>query len=162
HIPHISVPTTVKLVAKNRENMPFSISCGATPHHLFLNTEMMQNPTDMELKVNPPIRSKKSANELLELLKNGQIDWIETDHAPHTLENKRFKQASGIPGLPLWPHIPTLLKNEGLSNSIIENLTHNNIEKCFNFAIPRINSTKNTNLFNEYPINAYGHLVKSL
>ena len=64
-----------------------NITAEVTPHHLYFNdTELMNYDTN--LKVAPPIRSEKDRQALIQGLKDGSIDCIATDHAPHRLEEK--------------------------------------------------------------------------
>jgi len=66
-----------------------------TPHHLLLN-EKMGIP---RAYMNPPLRTRVDAGQLIQLLRAGQIDHVGSDHAPHTIEEKDEKNLSGIPGL---------------------------------------------------------------
>ncbi len=89
HIGHTSVPESVRLVDKARRHM--RISCEVTPHHLLLSTDKdMQDTRATIYKVNPPIRNAAMAQELTQMLKDGMIDWIGTDHAPHSKFEKEF------------------------------------------------------------------------
>ncbi len=104
HICHISVPKSVRTVNKARSQV--RISCGVTPHHLTLSTNAMQNEDGVIYKVNPPLREFSMMKEMRELLRAGKIDFIETDHAPHSKEEKLFSPGkpagdymSGIPSL---------------------------------------------------------------
>ncbi|UCF12327.1 MAG: dihydroorotase [Thermoplasmatales archaeon] len=85
-------------VLKNRSK---NISVGVTPHHLLLSVD--KNLKSQTLyKVNPPIRTSFDRDALFEGVKNGFVDILESDHAPHTLEDKagEFNSApSGNPGV---------------------------------------------------------------
>ena len=82
------------------------------PHHLILCDEEM-GITDTALKVNPPLGSRKDRESLLEGLRDGTIDMIATDHAPHTQAEKArpFAEAPfGIASLEtalsaVWQHL---------------------------------------------------------
>lgn len=95
HICHISTGKGLELVVKARDE-GVGISCGATAHHSLL-TSMDASMHEWYLKMNPPLRSEEDRNAIYNGLINGQIDFVESDHAPHTLEDKE-KGASGIPG----------------------------------------------------------------
>ncbi len=69
----------------------FSVSCEVTPHHLAL---CGTDEPYIRALVNPPLRSEDDRVALLEALRDGTVDVISTDHAPHTLEDK----AAGAPG----------------------------------------------------------------
>lgn len=89
HMAHISTKEIVDYMrfAKARNN---NLSCEVTPHHISLYSN--------SYKVNPPIREKEDVEALIEAIKDGTIDMIATDHAPHTVEDKK-KGAPGISGI---------------------------------------------------------------
>lgn len=95
HICHISTKAGLGIVVKAREE-GVDISCGATAHHNLLTRKDASNH-DWYLKMNPPLRSEEDRTAIYNGLVNGQIDFVKSDHAPHTLEDKE-KGASGIPG----------------------------------------------------------------
>ena len=95
HICHISTKASVELVNEAKRG-GLKISCGVTPHHTLLNASD-SNSKDNLLKMNPPLRQEEDRQALFKALLEGSIDWVESDHAPHTLQDKR-EGASGIPG----------------------------------------------------------------
>jgi len=137
HIAHISVPRAVELVYRHRGLM--DISCGATPHHLLLNHKAMKSKIDgIMYKVNPPLRKPRSQELLLEQFRNGMIDLLESDHAPHTNKEKFQDHMSGIPNLSSWQLFINLLKEEGVSNSLIEKVAFTNVNEIFSTQIKKI------------------------
>jgi len=153
HIAHISVPESVELIIAAKPEVDFKITCGITPHHALLYDELsIDTPF---LKMNPPLRSKAMQEEMLKALFDGMIDWIETDHAPHTLEEKKKKFPSGIPGFPFYPHFIKLLREKGMPEQEIEDLTHNNIAKAFNIDIKNEKREPDYNLEKEYGFSAF-------
>jgi dihydroorotase len=86
HVCHISALESVRLVreAKLRGQ---KVTAEVTPHHLLLCEEDIP-ALDANWKMNPPLRSRQDRQALLEALKEGTIDFIATDHAPHTDEEK--------------------------------------------------------------------------
>jgi dihydroorotase len=86
HVCHISSEQSVRLVreAKARGQR---VTAEVTPHHLLLCEEDILEPNPM-FKMNPPLRSVRDHDALLVGLKDGTIDIIATDHAPHTLQEK--------------------------------------------------------------------------
>ena len=72
------------------------VTCEVTPHHLFFDTSMLSGANRMSLQMNPPLRSPEDRSALIEALREGTIDFIATDHAPHTLAEKAIG-ASGVP-----------------------------------------------------------------
>lgn len=133
HICHISSMESLRVIEENRtKGLSFRITCGATPHHLLLSTDRC-NPTDAELlKVNPPLRLEETRRDLWTALKDGRIDWLESDHAPHTEEDKK-RGASGLPGLPGMGFLIQKLQEEGASPGFLRKITHDAIVEAFNF-----------------------------
>jgi dihydroorotase len=100
HIAHISTRGAIEAVrqAKN-EGLP--VTCEVTPHHWTLTDEAVAE-YDTNTKMSPPLRSREHVDAILEGMKDGTIDAIATDHAPHHLDEKglEFDQAPfGITGL---------------------------------------------------------------
>ena len=114
HICHLSSCEGLELL-KNRSK---NISVGVTPHHLLLNIEKNLKPQAL-YKVNPPIRTSFDRDALFEGIRNGFVDILESDHAPHTLEDKagEFSSApSGHPGVEtVFPLFLSLAKKGKLS-----------------------------------------------
>ena len=74
------------------------VTAEATPHHLFFDDSMLTEENRLWLQMNPPLRSKDDRLALIEALRQGLVDYVATDHAPHTLEEKR-QGISGVPHL---------------------------------------------------------------
>jgi dihydroorotase len=110
HIAHISTEGSVELVRRAKEK-GIAVTAEVTPHHLTLTEERVmgsllkknkQLTYDTNAKVNPPLRTKEDITALIQGLKDGTIDAIATDHAPHTLVDKMCEfglAAFGISGL---------------------------------------------------------------
>ena len=91
HVCHISTKKSVELVrAAKAEGL--DITCETAPHYLVLSRENIEDHG--RFKMNPPIKGEKDKEALLEALRDGTIDMIATDHAPHSEEEK----AKGFPG----------------------------------------------------------------
>lgn len=95
HIAHVSTVATVGLVEEARRSGR-RITMGVTPHHLLLSRDDARDGS-LHARMNPPLRSEGERKALFQALLDGRIDWVETDHAPHTLADKE-RGASGIPG----------------------------------------------------------------
>ncbi len=165
HIAHTSLPESVELVDNARKQGAIKISCGVTPHHCTLDYESMPGfPNGLLRKVNPPLRSKESAGKMLRLLREGKIDWIETDHAPHTLKEKLqfpHNAMSGFPGLPFYPHFLNYLRKQDFSEAQIKDLTHNNICNIFGFNLPELERKRpDLELDKEYEVDVYKEIRK--
>ncbi len=157
HIAHISVPKSVELVDRVRQEGNIRISCGLTPHHCLLSYDLVPESNDgLVYKVNQPLRDGVSQKRMLELLKQGQIDWIETDHAPHTLKEKlEAPFMSGFPGLAFYPHFLDFLRENGFSEEQVRSLTHGNICETFSIDLPERDINPNKDLHNEYEVDVY-------
>jgi dihydroorotase len=85
------------------------VSAEVTPHHLLLTHENLLG-FDTACKVNPPLREPEDIEALREALKDGTIDCIATDHAPHSTLEKDCEFAAASPGMiGLEPAVPVLL-----------------------------------------------------
>ena len=87
HVPHVSTAASVEHI-KEMKSSNDKVTAEVTPHHLFFNDEALLN-YDTNLKVAPPIRNNLSREALIEGIKQGVIDCIATDHAPHSLHEKQ-------------------------------------------------------------------------
>ncbi len=101
HVQHLSAAESVEAV-RAAKAAGVQISCEATPHHLCLTDEEVRSLDAMRFKMNPPLRTEADRQALIEGLRDGTIDCIATDHAPHATEEKEvpFEQAAmGVTGL---------------------------------------------------------------
>lgn len=126
HLAHVSTAGSLELIRQaKRRGLP--VTAEATPHHLTLTHEAVL-AYDSNAKVNPPLRSRRDVEALIEGLLNGTIDAIATDHAPHAVEDKlcEFDQAAfGISGLETALALCLSLLHEGRISlpMLIEKLT---------------------------------------
>jgi len=126
HICHVSTAGSVRLIraAKKRG---VKVTAEVTPHHFMLTDEAVSS-YDTNAKMNPPLRSKKDRAAVIEGLKDGTLDAIATDHAPHSEDEKKVEfdlAPFGIVGLETaLPLSLTLVENGVLSlNEMISKLT---------------------------------------
>jgi len=99
HVCHISTKESVELIRQAKVR-GVNVTCETAPHYLVLCDEDMQE--DGRFKMNPPLRSREDKEALIEGIKDGTIDMIATDHAPHSAEEKERgleKSLMGIVGL---------------------------------------------------------------
>ena len=99
HVCHISTKESVELIRQAKAR-GVDVTCETAPHYLVLCDEDMQE--DGRFKMNPPLRSREDKEALIEGIKDGTIDMIATDHAPHSAEEKRRgleKSLMGVVGL---------------------------------------------------------------
>ncbi len=85
HVCHISCKESVELIRRAKHD-GVDVTCETAPHYLVMNDMMLRE--DGRFKMNPPIRSEEDRLALVEGLKDGTIDMIATDHAPHSAEEK--------------------------------------------------------------------------
>ncbi len=88
HIAHVSTKGSVHLI-RDAKRRGVKVSAEATPHHFILTDEAAMG-YDTSAKVNPPLREKEDVRAIREGLKDGTIDVVATDHAPHTEDEKRL------------------------------------------------------------------------
>lgn len=97
NIQHLSSKESVELL-RDAKKSGLKFTCEVTPTHLFFTKDMVEKYGTL-LKVNPPVRTEEDRVALIEGLKDGTIDMIATDHAPHTDGDKKlgeFKSKSGL------------------------------------------------------------------
>jgi dihydroorotase len=90
HVAHVSTKEAMKSVVEAKKDK-VKVTCEVTPHHLALTNQI-------DYKVNPPLREKDDITYLIDCIKEGWVDAIATDHAPHTASDK-LKGANGISGI---------------------------------------------------------------
>ena len=88
HMAHVSTVEAIEAIRRAKKEGA-NVTCEVTPHHIGLTTE------ESNYRVNPPIREKEDVKSIIEAIKDGTVDCIGTDHAPHTEEDK----AKGAPGM---------------------------------------------------------------
>ena len=99
HVCHISTKESVELIRRAKKE-GLNVSCETAPHYLVMDDSDLQE--DGKFKMNPPLRSKEDKLALIEGIKDGTIEMIATDHAPHSKEEKSkglSNSAFGIVGI---------------------------------------------------------------
>lgn len=169
HVAHISTEKSVDLV-RNAKQKGIKVTAEATPHHFTLTDEEIRT-FDTNLKMSPPLRTEADREALCVGLKDGTIDAIATDHAPHSIEEKESEfifAPFGIIGLEtvLGISIGQLVKKNILSlPELIEKFAVKPYE-ILNLPTPSIkeNSVANMTVFNpdqEWVVSASKFLSKS-
>ena len=112
---HISTKESVEIIRQAKKS-GVDVTCETGPHYLTMDDSMLRE--DGRFKMNPPLRSPEDRQALVEGLRDGTIDMIATDHAPHSAEEKsRGLQGSafGVVGLETaFPILYTYLVRPGL------------------------------------------------
>ena len=96
HVCHISCKESVELI-RNAKKEGIDITCETAPHYLTMNDMMLKD--EGRFKMNPPIRSEEDRLALIEGIKDGTIDMIATDHAPHSAEEKSKGLSGSLMGV---------------------------------------------------------------
>jgi dihydroorotase len=112
HIAHTSTPEGIDAVSDT------DATCEVTPHHLFLSREDARRLGTFG-RMNPPLRSEERRGAVFERLRDGDVDVVATDHAPHTVVEKRqglVDAPSGVPGVEtLYPLLLESVRKGNLS-----------------------------------------------
>ena len=115
HVCHISTKESVDLIRKAKK-AGINVTCETAPHYLIMDDSFLQE--EGRFKMNPPLRSPEDREALIEGIKDGTIDMIATDHAPHSEEEKSKGldgSAFGIVGIETaFPLLYTYLVKEGI------------------------------------------------
>ena len=96
---HYSVGVGLPLIREARRK-GLRVTCEVTPHHLYYDVSNITDDNRGAMQMNPPLRAKADKLAMLEGLLDGELDYLATDHAPHTLDEK----AQGVSG---QPHLDT-------------------------------------------------------
>ncbi|MBP1888873.1 dihydroorotase [Clostridium moniliforme] len=123
HMAHVSTKEAMRYIIDGKCN-GVNVTCEVTPHHISLTNDINN------YRVNPPIREKEDVGFLIKAIKHGDVDCIGTDHAPHTLEDKK-KGSPGMVGLETAFPIcyTTLVKNGVITiNRLSEMMSKNPAE----------------------------------
>jgi dihydroorotase len=114
---HYSVGEGLPLIREaRRRGLP--VTCEVTPHHLFFDETRITDENRGRMQMNPPLRGPSDRTVLLEALRNGELDYLATDHAPHTLAEKQNPQKcpSGQPHLDTYgPFVTWLIVERGFT-----------------------------------------------
>ena len=128
HIAHTSTPEGIEAAAE------WGMTCEVTPHHMFLSRDDLDDLGTFG-RMNPPLRSEERRERVFDLVADGTVDVIATDHAPHTREEKDasiWDAPSGVPGVETM--VPLLLaaaRDGDLSYRRVRDLTAANPAEVF-------------------------------
>ncbi|MFZ2150032.1 MAG: amidohydrolase family protein [Minisyncoccia bacterium] len=113
---HCSTMRGVEMVLGAKQE-GVDVTIEVSPHHLYFDTSMLTEETRKMMQVNPPIRhTKENRLALIDALRRGDIDYLATDHAPHSVEDKE-KGISGMPELDTYgPFVTWLIKEHNFSS----------------------------------------------
>ncbi len=128
HIAHLSTRNSVEIIKRAKEE-GVSVTAETCPHYFTLTEEAVSG-YNTNAKVNPPLRTDKDKETIIEALKEGIIDVIATDHAPHNIDEKKVpfqEAANGISGLETAFALSLRLMHDGVLSlkEVVEKLTLN-------------------------------------
>ena len=154
HVCHISTKESVELIRKAKAE-GLDITCETGPHYLLLDDSDLQE--DGRFKMNPPLRSAADRSALIEGIKDGTIDMIATDHAPHSAEEKSRGLKSSLMGVvgleTAFPVMYTgLVKTGIITLEKLIDLLSTNARKRFNLPLSE-NDFSVWNLDKKYTVN---------
>ena len=154
HVCHISTKESVDLIRKAKAE-GLDITCETGPHYLLLDDSDLQE--DGRFKMNPPLRSAADRLALIEGIKDGTIDMIATDHAPHSAEEKSRGLKSSLMGVvgleTAFPVMYTgLVKTGIITLEKLIDLLSTNARKRFNLPLSE-NDFSVWNLDKKYTVN---------
>jgi len=149
HIAHISSKNAVEFVRQAKKKN-IQVTAEATPHHFTLTEESLKT-YDTNFKMSPPLRTIEDVNAIIEGLKDGTIDTIASDHAPHSIEEKEMEfiyAPNGIVGLEtqLGLALSELVHKKHLTLSQLVEKFSINPRKILNIPIPLIKEGERANL----------------
>ena len=99
HLQHLSAAASVDMVRRAKEDL-LDVTAEVTPHHLAMWLPFAEEPEPASLvKVNPPLRAERDRAALVQALREGIIDAVATDHAPHRPEEKALGFPDAAPGM---------------------------------------------------------------
>ena len=159
HVCHVSAKESVSAIRKAKAK-GVNVTCETGPHYLLFDDSMLKE--DGAYKMNPPIRAKDDRLALIEGIKDGTVDMIATDHAPHSSEEKSrgLKSINGIVGLETAFAVlyTKLVKNGEITLEDLIKLMSENPSNRFNLGIKiEEKSVANLTVFdldNEYEIDS--------
>lgn len=145
HVCHISTKESVEIIRKAKSE-GVDITSETAPHYLILNDGMLKDSGDY--KMNPPIRSEEDRLALIEGIKDGTIDMIATDHAPHSKEEKSKGLSGSVNGI------------VGLETAF--SLLYTNLVKGGIISLERLIELMSTNAKKRFNIEDNGYVVWDL
>lgn len=123
HVAHVSTCEVVDLI--NAYNGPLlRPSCGVTPHHWIFDNTLLNAPYGCEVKCNPALRDETTRAGIQRLFFDGKIDLQESDHAPHSEEDKKAETpASGLACGSAWPYTVAIMRALSMNETQVKNVT---------------------------------------
>ncbi|NCY26737.1 MAG: amidohydrolase, partial [Alphaproteobacteria bacterium] len=131
---HYSSGEGLRLIREARQR-GVDVVIEVTPQHLFYDLDKIQEVDLTSFQMNPPIRPSHDRVALMEALKQGEINFLATDHAPHSVEEKKLG-TSGLTGLDTFGPFVTWLFEQGIDPKLIAKVASENPGDFFNQFLP--------------------------
>jgi dihydroorotase len=144
HFTGISTEKSLQLITEAKKEK-LNVSCSATPYHLFFCDEDIKD-YETNLKVNPPLRTKKDRDALIEGVKNGTIDFIASHHQPQDWDDKVCEFQYAKNGMETLESVYGAVSICGISTETFVKMQTENIRKIFNQPAPVIAEGQKANL----------------
>ncbi len=144
HFTGVSTKKSIELIS-NAKKEQLNVSCSVTPYHLFFCDEDLVS-YDTNLKVNPPLRTKKDRDALRKGIKSGAVDFIASHHQPQDWDNKvcEFEYAkNGMEGLESVFGVARIC---GVETDDFVKMQTENIRRIFNIPSSSIDNNERANL----------------
>lgn len=149
HIAHVSTKKSCEII-RDAKARGVNVTAEVTPHHFTLTDEAVKS-FDTNLKMNPPLRTKEDLDAVIEAIKDGTIDCIASDHAPHSIEEKDVEfiyAPDGIVGLEtsLGLALSELVHKKHITLEQLVTLMAVNPRKVLGLPVPKIEEGEKANL----------------
>lgn len=144
HFTGISTEKSLQLITGAKKEK-LNVTCSVTPYHLFFCDEDIRD-YETNLKVNPPLRTKKDRNALREGIKKGTIDFIASHHQPEDWDHKVCEFQNAEFGMETLESVFGVAGVCGISAEIFVKMQTENIRKIFSQPIPSIEEKQKANL----------------
>ena len=144
HFTGISTKKSLELIAEAKKEK-LNVSCSVTPFHLFFCDEDIQD-YNTDLKVNPPLRTKKDRDALRKGIKNGVVDFIASHHQPQDWDHKVCEFQNAENGMETLESVFGAAGICGISVETFVKMQTENIRKIFNQPVPLIEEGNQANL----------------
>ena len=131
---HYSTGEGLRLITEARKR-GVKVKLEVTPQHLYFDLDHLESSDYLAFQMNPPIRKSGDREALFDALKTGQIEYLATDHAPHTHEEKQ-KGTSGLTGLDTFGPFVTWLVKEGVDPRTVALIASENPGSFYNKFLP--------------------------
>ncbi len=144
HFTGISTKKSLELIAAAKKEK-LNVSCSVTPYHLFFCDEDIRD-YNTNLKVNPPLRTKKDRDALRKGIKNGTIDFIASHHQPQDWDHKVCEFQYAENGMETLESVFGAAGSCSIPPEIFVKMQTENIRKIFNLPLPIIDEGEKANL----------------